>query len=437
MRTALVLTCLLVCPTGLHAAQAVVSWEFPLAAWPGTRFILRLVTLQAGRPTQAERTLDVLPLAQCAQYPNWVAGTETLCAVLCLDTGDYSMSLSATRGSERSASSNVLDLEVSSRTPCQGGPNVTPLPPVVAKPSPPKPSPAYVAPAVAAALLAVGQSATPPALAALPNLGCVSWKILGPCFCGPTTPCLTVEYMEPAFVVEVVKKPGDTVIPILGTLLQGALNAAGLPAVGGGGAGNASGSGHTNLHYSEVHVYQIPNPLGGPCSGCAPSGRLGINYASELDSATWRTAVAVPSPLDLLLQVGVWGRMYPRGGKVIHGSEPVAGALAAVRALDIMKMPVGLPPNVDAHVILQPGDGGTPAACMQLAYPKTTPCLTAGTPPLLWETGTLSITGKYVWIIWAQRRCCVSPAQSTCGITLPGLGGSGQNWCVLPQLPTP
>jgi hypothetical protein len=424
---------LLCTASSAHPATVIVAWDFPLAQYPGTRFVLRIVTLHNGRPTQQERPIDPFPVERCAQRPDLTRTAETLCGPVCLDPGDYTLSLYATQGSERSEMSNLLDADLQSTTPC------TPVVPPPPHPPPPPSTAASTAAtaATAAALLAVGQAASAPAMATLPNLGCVSWKIVGPCVCSPLHPCVAVEYMEPAFLVEVVPKPGETIIPVLGDLLQNALSAAGIPPIGGGGAGNASGSGHTNLRYAEVHVYGFPNLLGGPCTGCGPSGSLGIHYASEIDSATWRTAVAVPSPLDLLLHVGVWGRLYPRGGKVIHSSEPVASALVAVRALDIMRQPLGTPPNVDAHVILQPGDGGTPAACMQLAYPRMTPCLTAGMPPPLWETGTLSITGRYVWVIWKQRRCCVNPAQSTCGITLPGIGGYGANQCPIPQIPTP
>jgi hypothetical protein len=408
-------------------------WDYPMAQFPGVQFILHTVSLRAGQPVVTEEPLTLLPTcppappAATPSTPGWV----TVCAMACEEPSDTTSTVRAVLGGQRSPESLPADLDLTGTPPCR--PVVPPPHPPPRKPPPQ--TPAYVAPLVAAALLAVGQSATPPGLASLPNLACVSWKITGPCFCSPFHPCVSVSYMEPAYIVEVVKKPGDTVIPLLGDVLQAGLSAAGIPPLGGGGAGNSTGSGQTNLHYSEVHVYGFPQVLGGPCTGCGPSGSLGMHYASEIDSGAWRTATAVPSPLDLLQSVGVWGRLYPRGGKVIHSSEPVAGALAAVRALDIMKQPIGTPPNVDAHIILQPGDGGTPAVCMQLAFPRMTPCIQAGMPPPLWETATLSITGKYVWIIWKQRSCCVNPAQATCGITVPGIGGHGQNLCPLPQLP--
>ena len=69
-------------------------------------------------------------------------------------------------------------------------------------------------------------------------------------------------YWEPGWLVETVKRPGTTTLPGLGDLLTVALDAAGVPPLGGGGAGNATGSGHTNLQYNEVHVYTFPQLLG-------------------------------------------------------------------------------------------------------------------------------------------------------------------------------
>jgi hypothetical protein len=242
-----------------------------------------------------------------------------------------------------------------------------------------------------------------------------------------------VEYWEPGWMVETVKQPGTTVLDLAAPLLQTAFSALGVPPFGGGGAGNATGTGHTNLQYNEVHVMPFPQLLGGPCTGCAPGQpAFTLNYASEADPA-WRTAVATPSPLSLLQQIGVWAPLYPRGGKAIHSSEPVGSGIAAMRAMDIAFQPVGTPPNVDTHVVLNPT--GSTSTCCQLASPRQTPCFPVGTPPVLWEHGTVSPRGTYLWIFWRKRSCCVNPNQATCGITL--VGGYGANGCLLPTPPVP
>jgi hypothetical protein len=416
-----------------HAGQVVLDWDFPLAQWPGTRFVLRMVTLQQGRPTQQERTIDPFTPQQCAQWPNPHRTPETLCGAVCLDPGDYTLSLVAVRGSDRSGESNLLDLDLTSTTPCQ--------PTTVAQP-PAAPAPrATPAAPIAAAAVAVGVTAlqdsqastSTPNLAAMVNLHCVSWTITGPCFCNPTTPFVQVEYWEPGWLVETVKRSGTTALPLVGSVLQAAFDALGVPPLGGGGAGNAGGSGHTNLQFHEAHVVTFPQLLGGPCTGCgATPPPVALHYASETDPL-WRTAVAIPSPLDLLRNLGVWARLYPRGGKAIHSSEPVGSGIAAARAIDIAFNPVGEPPNVEARVVLQRTDANS--RCCQLAAPKQTPCFPVGTPPLLWETGTVSPNGVYVWLFWRKRTCCVTPNQATCGITL--LGGQGANGCLIPALSVP
>ena len=76
-----------------------------------------------------------------------------------------------------------------------------------------------------------------------------------------------------------------------------------------------------------------------------------------------------------------------------------------------------------------------PVAAVSSRSPRQTPCFPAGTPPLLWEHGTVSPRGTYVWLFWRKRSCCVLPAQASCGITL--VGTHGANGCLLPTPPVP
>ena len=419
----LILVLLWCLPSTLQAGTVILGFDFPLASYSGTQFLLRIVTVQNGRPTQTERLIDPLPIQQCAGWPDPAKIATSLCAQVCLDPGDYTLTVFATRGNERSPGSNVLDLDFSTAMPC--------LPIRRPPPPPPPPPPHGSAEAlVIANEVALGINQNGLNFANMVNLACVQWVIAGACVCPPNIPCVIVSYWEPGWIVEVVKKPGDTLVPILGEILQLVLSTSGTAILGAGGAANTGGPGHTNLQYAETHVYTFPQILGGPCTSCpGSSSSPTVHFASELDPI-WRTAVATPSPLDLLQQIGVWGRLYPRGGHAIHGSEPVASGLLATRALDITRQPIGTPPNLDAHVVLQPINAGTPA-CLQLASPRKTSCMPAGFPPALWETGALSLRGRYAWLVWRQRVCCVKPASATCGITLPGVGGHGQNLCLL------
>jgi hypothetical protein len=264
--------------------------------------------------------------------------------------------------------------------------------------------------------------------AVLPNFACVQWIITGACMCGPYTPCVVVSYWEPAWLIETVKQPGTTSLGLLGGLLHAVVGSLGMPSLGGGGAANASGSGQTNLQYNEVHVYTFPQVWGGPCTGCgAGHTSITLHYASEVDPV-WRTATALQTPLSSVQRLGVWGFLYPRGGKAIHSSEPVGSGIAAARGLHIAWMPVGPPPMLDRHVVLQRAQGLS--TCCQLATPQMTGCFPVGTPPVLWEHGTVSPRGTYTWVFWRQRTCCVTPNNATCGITL--LGGYGANTCFDP-----
>jgi TraU protein len=425
MRRVMVLAWLLGSVPSSQAGIAVFGFNFPLDQFPGTTFVVRGVTQQGSAVTQWERPLDPVPAAQCASAPDPARTPGMLCGQLCLDPNDYTLSLSARLGGQRSPETPLIDVDARSTTPC-----------VTTTPPPPPPSPIPI-PIPIPPPGGPPPSHWPSNLLTMINWGCVSWKITGPCLCTPFTPCLSVEYWQPGWLVETVKKPGTSTIPLLGDVLNAVLSAASFLPFGGGGAANATGSGQTNLHFSEAHVYSFPD-LGGPCTGCVPKlDSLVIHYASELDPR-WRIATSLPSPLDLLPVfgvIGVWQRMYPRVGFAIHGSPPVASGIAAVRALDIAFNPAGLPPNIEVppRPILSPS-GGT-STCMQLASPRPTFCFPAGTPPPLWDNAVVSPFGNYSWIVWRRRSCCVDPSRTTCGITMPGVGGQGANFCLLPSTP--
>ena len=426
------LSLILTWSTAVIAGEFVLAFEHDKAYQQGTTYVAKITGIENGKTVVRTEILTIRPRPAGVVDPK--QDDETLYAPRCFDPGYYRLTVHAQRGEFVSKDSEpIVEIDLTSATPCRP---IT----VVSKP-PSKGSSSPAGPIVLGTAAAFGgtvllmEGATPPPLPALPNLDCVSWKVTGPCFCNPFTPCLSVEYYEPGWLIETVLQPGTTAISELAPLLDAAFAVAGTSLPGGGGAGNTGGSGHTNLHFTEAHVYTFPQVLGGPCTSCAPSGGLALNYASEMDAATWRVDVSVPSPLELLQQIGVWGRLYPRSGKVIHSSKPVVSGLVAARAMDIAFQPIGTPPNVDTHVVVKPT--GSFSRCFQLAWPKRTPCLPAGTPPPLWDLASVSPDGKYIWIIWRKRTCCVNPNQTTCGITLPGVGGHGENWCVLPELPSP
>lgn len=419
----------------VHAGEVILGFDFDLAKFPGTTFRLKQATVARGVTVAREVPLTLFTPQQCAAWPDKAHTPTSLCAPLCLEPGEHSVKVYAKRGGQTSDESNVLDIVVTSTTGCRTiaeSPVPVPAPPRE-RPAPDRlgPVPGGIAGGIAAG---VGESREHIGFPMdLVNLACVQWAITGPCLCGPTTPCVTVEYWEPGWIVETVKRPGTTALDPASALLDTVWKALGVPALGGGGSGNASGAGHTNLQYHEAHVMEFPQILGGPCTGCAPTPRLTIHYASETDAAAWRTAVAVPTPRWLgpagpanPPQLGDWGPLYPRGGKSITASEPVGSGIAAARAMNIAFMPIGLPPNVDTHVVLNPT--GADSRCCQLASPRHTACMPVGTNPVHWEIATVSPRGTYVWLMWRKRTCCVDPSKATCGLTL--IGGHGRNVCI-------
>lgn len=426
-----------------HAADCNLdlAWEYPQLLHPQTQYELHVVTVVQGRPTAHDQAVVALAVEGCplTLTPD---GWQAVCTCVCLAAGDYALSVRAKQTDVWSAPSNILDFTFTPQDSC-APPITIPMvpPPPPAKDPGPKPG-EVIGPVVGGAVVVGGAAAVAGgtgtlSIPGLVNRECVDWAITGVCACGfPPKPCTQVSYNEPAWILEVVKRPGTSKIPVLGQLLYAALQATGVPAFGGGGSGNASGSGHTNIHFSEVHVWSFPQVLGGPCGGCVPTAALPVlHYASEMDAVPWRTSTAPPMPPPALLPVGVWGMLFPRSGHVIHGSPPVASGLVAFRALTIAFKPVTPLPVPDAHVITTPSRGIT--TCFQLASPRMTKCFDVGLMPPLWETATGSPDGTFVWLGWRRRTCCVEPALSTCGITLPGIGGHGGSMCTMPSFPLP
>jgi hypothetical protein len=420
-------------PPPVAAWNLALAWDYPQHLHPQTQYELHMITTAQGRAVAEDRRVVPLPTSQCpdeAETEGWM----TVCARACLAPGDYSLTVRARQAGAWSVYSNVLDLDFTPETRCVSQPDVS------GTVTPAQPNETLKPGAVAGGVAVVGGAAAASSrslsLPALINPACVHWKILGPCLCNPWTPCVRIEYFEPGWLVEVVKRPGTSALPVLSSILQAALSATGIPALGGGGAGNTGGAGHTNLHFSDVHVWTFPQLWPSPCTACAPVNALPVlHYASEMDAASWRTATAPPLPLPALFPVGVWGPKYPRGGKVIHGSAPIAAALAAVRGMDIVRQPVAPPPYSDAHVVVAPTL--TTASCLQMASPRLSPCLPPGVPPPLLETAAVSPNGSYVFVFWKKRTCCIDPTIAACGAPGAVLGGHGANMCEVTSVPVP
>jgi len=267
------------------------------------------------------------------------------------------------------------------------------------------------------------------------NLNCIDLRIIGVCVKPPGIPGIVIMYWEPALLIETVKRPGDTVIESVKLVIadlaaQGTKNlmssVTGLAVAVSSGSTSSKITG-TNLQFNEAHVYEFPfrNEIMAfvdlECPDKLPTGSF-IKYLSELDAAEWRigavealhpksiasaasglTCAATGAFLDDLC-MGFWGATYPRRGFLTHQSEVVGSAVAAVRALSIASLL-----GSASHIVLET-IGFIPSFAsdkLELIYPVPSGCIRIGQHPATWESGKLSTTGKYLWVYWRRRICCI------------------------------
>ena len=265
---------------------------------------------------------------------------------------------------------------------------------------------------------------------------CVNFTVIGVCVKPPGIPALLIMFWDPTLLIETVKKPGDTIIEPLKTIISGAteevtknlasgLTGSSIPVSSGSGSSKIS---ETNTQFNEVHIYEFPfrdqilEYIDMQCPDRLPSTSF-VKYLSELDFLEWRVGMLeVLNPKSLIsfesqyigagsglcmgdLYMGFWGPTYPRRGFLTHQSEAVGSAAAVVRGVSIAALS-GSP----THIVLE-GIGFEPsfeADKLELIYPKQSGGIKIGQNPLTWESSTLSPTGKYLWVYWRMRICCVN-----------------------------
>ena len=267
------------------------------------------------------------------------------------------------------------------------------------------------------------------------NWNCLDFRVLGPCVSPGGAPGIIVMYWEPALLIETVKRPGDTIIgsliPVISDLTREVANNLSSQITGLGGAASAGSSSskisQTNLQFNEVHVYEFPFRdevmafVDMQCPDKLPTGSF-VKYLSELDFLEWRIGLVeatlpksiasiASAPIcaatgDFLgdLCMGFWGPTYPRIGFLTHQSEVVGSAGAAMRAVSIS----GLLGST-AHIVLE-SIGFMPSFDsdrLELIYPVPSGPISIGENPALWESGKISYNGKYLWVYWRRRICCI------------------------------
>ena len=269
----------------------------------------------------------------------------------------------------------------------------------------------------------------------LVDWGCIAPQVLGPCITPLGMPGVIVMYWEPALLIETVKRPGDTVIGSIGDVISGMakdtegniqsqIMPLGIPLSSGSSSSKIS---ETNMQFNEVHVYEFPfrdeimSFIDIQCPDKLPTGSF-VKYLSELDSMEWRIGILeLINPKSIAsiaagpvcgltgsflddLCMGFWGATYPRRGFLTHQSEVVGSAAAAIRAVSISS-PLSIGHVVFENIGFIPSFEGDK---LELIYPVVSGPIPIGQNPVFWESGKLSPNGKYLWIYWRRRICCVS-----------------------------
>jgi len=236
-------------------------------------------------------------------------------------------------------------------------------------------------------------------------------------------------------MAETVKKPGDSAVDIFGNAISplvqkasasiiGATTGYSLAVTSGSNTSSLVGS---NLQFNEVHIYKFPflntfhSIIQTQCStdieNIAP-----VVYLSELDSVEWRIGLLEAlSPKSVLsaalgpvcdalsgnskgLCMGVWGPVYPRRGFITHQSEVVGSAADVYRAVSIASLNGELFHTTLSRLMFIPDPDKDK---LQLIYPHPSGCIRIGQNPATWESGKTSPNGKYAWVYWRHRECCI------------------------------
>src|SRR5262245_46115337 len=113
------------------AGEVVLVFDHDVAWQAGTTYLLRQSSWHNRQVTMQERVLPApLTPAQCRPLvDSAMAATfvdDTLCVPLCLEPGEYSLTVAAAQDGLRSLESNVLDVSLTSTSSCQGSKTAPP-----------------------------------------------------------------------------------------------------------------------------------------------------------------------------------------------------------------------------------------------------------------------------------------------------------------------
>ena len=262
------------------------------------------------------------------------------------------------------------------------------------------------------------------ALAAQADWSCVRFQVIG--VCRRNTPPYVgakVRYWQPVLLVETTKRSGQSGIVELKALVASLAGQKPLEAS----CGAAGQTDTTALQMNEAHVFGFPLSdafsliVEAPCEGPPDLSGM-VSYLSEQDEDEWRRArLEQNNPLSVMtaktapvcdrygalfpgMCLGTWGPLYPRTGFVIQASAPVASAVSAFRAVDIAALKPQTPHRVVSPVLFWPD---VRYDRMQMVSPVRKQCMSVGENSMFWERGTGARDGRYVWIYWRKKECCL------------------------------
>lgn len=262
-----------------------------------------------------------------------------------------------------------------------------------------------------------------------PVRGLCVWLDCGLSGCGLKT-SLKIRHYTPDLVLsayhETGENPWTAVQPLTGQLARGQ----------GGGLGTESRQGrHSNLRFKHVDVFGHPATgfygWGGfTCPSVARPFRP--HFVSSIDPVGWRLGVPemfFPSALipgrreirGVLAAPASWGALYPRIGFVVQAHDYKAGAVAGLRAANIVTR--WQQPHVYVPALGAARDGYWPPGAVREDDPTTArwqrllpesdgECgqladiddLAAGALDPYAER--LSEAGDYAWAVWRPYECC-------------------------------
>ena len=265
-------------------------------------------------------------------------------------------------------------------------------------------------------------------LSAKADWSCVNFSTIGVCQRNtPPYAGVKVRYWQPVLLVETMRRSGESGILEYKDMVREMTVASSSRAVEPSGSGGAGQADTTVLQMNEAHIFGFPFSdafsaiVEAPCEGPPDIGGV-ISYLSEQDRDEWRNGRSEEiNPLAVVgvktaplcdrfggalqgMCLGQWGPMYPRTGFSVHASEVVSSAISAFRAADVASFKPQPPHRVVSPLLFWPD---ARYDRMQLVSPSPSRCMAVGENPALWEEGKRSIDGRYVWIYWRKKECCL------------------------------